>query len=340
MNSVLTRILLVVVCALMLVAIAGCDVIGGLLGGSEGGTVGEPFTAGGFEATVTEVRVVPKVEGFYPEIDTPADGWALAIVTVTLTNTGDEPADPPTQMQAGLLTSADPDLQVALTLTANGPYNYSDMLGLESVPSGETTAGILFFPVKTDATLQELVFRDWVPGEDDIVVDLGDTPVSVEPAPAPAAIGESIEVNGLKITVHGVKFPGEYSYESGIMSGTYSPEGNGQYVEVDFTIENVSNPTPHDAGVENATGIFGGGGPGAAARVYADGEPYFPDNLIGLFKSDAYPSPYWTSTDMLPIEMGQSSRGYFVFIAPKDASELLFEYRQPTMGPEPQFSLK
>jgi hypothetical protein len=333
------RLLVAVLCALALGATSGCDVITGLLGGG-GENLGEPFEAGPFEATVTQVRVVPKIEGFYPEIDTPGDGWALAVIDVALRNTSGAEAEPPTQLQAGLITSADPDIQQALVLTSNGPYDYRDLLGVGPVPAGETVTGTMIVPVRTDSVLRELVFRGWVDSSEDIIVDLGDMPATPADVAAPAAVGTPIDVNGLKITVTDVQYPAEYTYKSGIMSGSYAPEGDGQYVELNLTIENVSNPEAHDVSQANVTGTFGGGGPGSSARVYADGVACYPENLIGLFKSEAYPSPYWTQADMAPLATGQSASAYLVFIVPSGAQELLFEYRQPVLGPEPQVKLK
>lgn len=339
MSHATRRLPVVLLCALALCAASGCDVVAGILGGG-GERVGEPFAAGPFEATVTQVRVVPKIEGFYPEIDTPAEGWALAVIDVALRNTSEEEAEPPSQLQAGLVTSADPDIQQALALTSNGPYDYKDLLGVGPVPAGETVTGTMIVPVRTDAVLQELVFRGWVDSSEDIIVDLGDMPATPEEVPAPAPVGEPIEVNGLKLTVTGVQYPAEYTYKAGIMGGSYAPEGDGQYVELNLTIENVSNPAAHDVSQANVTGTFGGGGPGSSARVYADGVACFPENLIGLFKNEAYPSPYWTQADMAPLATGQSGSAYLVFIVPSGAQELLFEYREPTLGPEPQVKLK
>ena len=230
-------------------------------------------------------------------------------------------------------------LPLAGPVLANGPYDFHDLLDIGELAAGETTTTYVVFVGPVGQTLDRLAFRNWIEGDsEELSVDLGGAVIEVT-EPEPIAIGETFEVNGLRVTVHDVKYPTSYSYKSGIMSGTYSPETGGVYAQVDLTIENVSNPEPHDFSETNVLGTLGlSTGPGASARILADDVIYTPDDLLGLYKEEAYPKPQWWKVK--PLAIGDSERAFVVFIVPDNAAELLFEYREPTLGPTPQVKLK
>lgn len=163
----------------------------------------------------------------------PDPGNQFVIVDLLFVNTGATAESLSTMLQMELKDSEAHAYTIDLSATTVAGASPDGELS-----PGERIRASVGFQVPAAATGLQFVFDASLFGADRVFIDLGPAPVAVEPppplagetAPATAAVGETVELGGLALTVYGVTYPagGDFS----------QPDEGMRFVAVDVAVEN------------------------------------------------------------------------------------------------------
>jgi hypothetical protein len=336
MRRALRVLAVVVVLTLAIVALAGCSLIG-----KASYKTGDTVKGANVDVKVTGVRFARQVTGFFPKVNQPADGYLWAFVDMEVTNTSKAAAEPYTGFVVSLSTKDGKGCTPGPPIMANGPSDFQHLGSIQSLDAGETDTGSVAFYVKEGAELGSVRLSTFDSNKGDVEVSVSGT-VAEAPVEEIVALGTEAVVDGVGLTVHGIRTAAKYSYKSGIMTYSSTPQKGNTFLEVDMSVRNVGRePTltvgPDVLGSEMVRMAPDSLGAGRLFLVGPDGTYNTPMGSIGLFREEMMPKPLWWKVP--PLNKGATERAWLPFSVPSGVTYQL-ELRMPRLGPAIRFALE
>jgi len=318
------------------IALSGCS----LLGGSSY-KVGDTVKGANLNVKVTGVRFAREVTGFFPAPKQPKDGYLWAFVDMELTNTQKASMVPGSGFAVSLTTKDGKDCQAGPPVMANGPSDFQHLASIQSLDAGESETGSVAFYVKEGAELGSVRLDSFDTSKKDVTVSVAGIKAEA-PVESIVALGKEAVADGVGITIHGIRKSAKYSYKSGIMTYSLTPEKGNAFFEVDMSVRNISRePTlavgPDVLGNEIVKLAPGSPGAGKLFIVGPDKKYGGPMGSIGLFRDEMMPKPLWW--DVADLKVGETQRAWLVFNVP-DGVKYELELHIPRLGPPIRLALE
>ena len=238
----------------------------------------------------------------------PGQGNQFVAIELVLVNQGDSPVAVSTLLQMSLKDST--DQQYTLDIGAQSAITEGSPDG--ELAAGEKIRGKIGFQVPEDASGLVFVFEPNLLGTGKVFIDLGDSPISLDPpaelpgeiAPDAFKPGDIVEIGDFTLVVNGV--------ESSTGSDFVKPAEGNEFVIVDLTLENkrdesVAVSSLLQMSLKDATG-----------QIYA----------VNLLASTAGGG----TTPDGELAAGEKLRGQVGFEVPSDAEGLLFVFDPNIIG--------
>jgi hypothetical protein len=320
---------------LAVVPTTGC----GLLRGSY--KVGDTVKGAKLDLKVTGVRFAREVTGFFPKVKQPADGYLWAFVDMEVTNTQKSAMEPYNGFVAYLTTKDGKDCTPGPAIMANGPSDFRHLGSIQSLDAGATDKGSVAFYVKEGAELASVRLSSFDFNKKDVTV-LVPGVVAKAAVEEVVPLGKEAVADGVGLTVHRIRKSAGYSYKSGIMTYSLTPEKGNTFLEVDMSVRNVGRePTlavgPEVLGNEIVKTAPDSPGAGRLFAVGPDDKYNPPMGSIGMFRDEMMPKPLWWQ--VAPLSKGATERAWLTFNVP-DGVNYQLELRMPRLGPPIRFLLE
>lgn len=335
MRHVLRAVAVGLVLTLTITTATGCSLAKGPY------KVGDTVEGANLDLKVTGVRFARGVTGFFPKLRPPADGYLWAFVDMEVTNAQKSAADPYTGFVVYLTTKDGKDCTPGPAIMANGPADFQHLGSIQSLDAGESDTGSVPFYVKEGAELASVRLSTFATNKKDVKVLLSGITAQA-PVEEVVPLGKEAVADGVGVTIHGIRKSAKYSYKSGIMTYSLTPEKGNTFLEVDMSVRNVGREPTLTVGPDMLGNEIVKTPPDspAASKVFLvgpDDKYSSPMGSIGLFREEMMPKPLWWKVD--PLDKGATERAWVTYNVP-DGVAYQLELRMPRLGPPIRFALE